>query len=79
MKCLLCPAEFVTKPIETGYLNQAKRDAAEADLAAQSAEGEKWESLSVNVTRSGGSVQLLAGYLCPAEQVPVGGLTLAKS
>lgn len=77
MKCMLCPATFETQEIETGFTDPAKAAAAAAKVRAQQDEGEKWEHLRVTVTRDGGQFEVLAGYLCPSENVQVDGLTIA--
>lgn len=75
---MLCPATFETKEIETGFTDPAKAAAAVAKVKAQNDEAEQWEHLRVTVTRDGGQLEVLAGYLCPAEAVQVDGLAIAK-
>lgn len=77
IKCLFCPATFEMKPIEIPF-DLAKRKEAEDAQRAQAAEGEKWEHVQVVVTRDGGKLELLAGHLCPAEQLQPDSIKLAK-
>jgi hypothetical protein len=79
MKCMLCPAEFEMPEIETGYRDKDKEAAAVAKQKVHSDEGEKWEHVQVTVTRAGGRVELLAGYLCPAEDLQPGCVQISKT
>lgn len=79
MTCALCGATFQRTEIETGFTDQKKREAAEARVHAESAEGEKWEHFQVVTTRAGGKLELLSGHLCPKENLKPGAIKIAKT
>jgi len=77
LSCYFCSATFETRPIDTGHSNPVKRTAAEAEMAAQTAEGEQWENFQLTVTRSGGRPEILSGNTCPAHALQAGAVKLS--
>ncbi len=78
MKCMFCGAVDEAVEIETGFTDPAKRAAAEAKAREQAERLSRWEHLQITITRDGGRLELLAGDVCPNEQLSPGGVTVAK-
>jgi len=79
LNCKFCSATFETKEIDTGHSNPAKRAAAEAALAEQTAAGERWVHVYAVATMDGASVNVLAFDCCGdcAAKVKAGGLKVS--
>lgn len=78
MTCIICGKTDEPEEIETGFTDPVKRAAAEAKSRAQAEAFSHWEHVQVTITRAGGRLELLAGSVCPEEQLEPGSLALIR-
>jgi hypothetical protein len=79
MKCMLCGTVDEAVEIETGFTDPAKRAAAEAKASEQAERLSHWKHLQVTATMDGARVELLAGDICPAENLTSGSIAVTRA
>ncbi len=78
MKCIVCKSEIdetLAFP-DVAIGGQMVPDTVNRARHAQALE--KWEQVTVSVSRSGASVQILAGHVCPADRLDADNVRINK-